>query len=151
MRTPFVIAIALLAVAGLDARAQSAAPDRTLMFDPNALPGAPKAAEAPAQPPAKAQPSRDVKKPARPAQPPQRTAAPVRDGQPPVVRETPRVEPQQLGRVPFESGTIGLTTDRKYSNSAFNDGRVTPGFENVQTKSPSYFGSRSRSRPTSRD
>lgn len=144
MRTPFLIAFALLAATGLDARSQTATLDRSLMFDPNALPGAPKStqvpAQAPTQSPAKAQSTREAKKPAWPAQPPQRNVAPARDGQPPIARETPQIEPHQLGRIPFETGTIGLTTDRKYSNSTFNDGRVTPGFENVQTKSPSYFG-----------
>jgi hypothetical protein len=121
-----------------DARAQSALPDQSLMFNPNSVrqPTTPPATKTPAKrtdrkatQPAVAQPKRDAKRDTpRPAPTPA-----IEKSSTPVNQPTP-------GRVPFETGSIGLTTTRQYSNSAFYDGRVTPGFENIQTKSPSYFG-----------
>src|SRR5262249_42200643 len=58
---------------------------------------------------------------------------------PPVKPVDPPAQ-QQLGRVPFENGSLGLSTDKSYRTTVFSDGRVTPGFENVQTKDPAYVG-----------
>ena len=128
VRTPLLIAAALLtALPALEARAQSAAPDRAVLAGPNAEPAKTKPAPT----------KRQVRTPA-----PQRTTgAPApNDGPSARNRDVPRIQQQKIGRVPFETGTLGFTTSRQYSNSTFADGRVTPGFENVQTREPSYFG-----------
>ncbi len=139
-----LLAAALLAAAyGGHAQAQSRPADRSLMFDPNGLHGT-KAAPPARQPQAtrRAQPAPAAPRARQTAPAPNRRAvAPARDAHPRVTeREVTGAAPPALGRIPFETGTLGLTTDRQYYNSAFADGRVTPGFENIQTKSPSYFG-----------
>jgi hypothetical protein len=116
-------------------RAQSAFTDRSLMFDPDGLSRIP-AVAAPQSTPRPPETRRQTRNPTS-----QPALAPARNTTQRVTeKDTPDIAQPSIGRIPFETGTIGLTTNRNYSNSAFSDGRVTPGFENVQTKDPSYFG-----------
>jgi len=140
----FVASSVLLAVAATaPANAQSAQPDRTLMFNPNsvqqqtilpqrAAQPQPKAAQVPAAKRTDRKTTQPVAQPKREA--PRITSAPA------AAKTTTEINQPALGRIPFETGSIGLTTNKNYYNSTFSDGRVTPGFENIQTKSPAYFG-----------
>lgn len=146
-KSSLLVASVVLGVAAwaMPAGAQSSLDDQRLMFDTSTM-----RKSVPAQAPAK--PSRPAKVQASKVHAPKaatRAAAPQpvtasQDTQPlprlGPAKEAPQPAPRTLGRIPFETGSIGLSTDRRYSNTAFSDGRVTPGFENIQTKSPSYFG-----------
>ena len=55
-------------------------------------------------------------------------------------KDPPSVIQPTLGRIPFETGSIGLSTDTKFKTMELPDGRRTPGFENVQRKDSAYFG-----------
>jgi hypothetical protein len=134
-KSSLIAASVLLFGSALNAQAQSAFTDRSLMFDPNGLSRIP----AVAAPQPTAHPPDTRRQPRNPTLQP--APAPTRNTtQRTIEKDTPDIAQPSIGRIPFETGTIGLTTSRHYSNSAFADGRVTPGFENVQAKSPSYFG-----------
>lgn len=131
--------IGLMVVAAAPyAAAQSVTPDRNLMFNPASVrqtPAPQAAAQHPQKPKAKSQATATKRTPNPPAQ--RTPAALARTAQPQVKPVDPR---PQLGRVPFENGSLGLSTDKSYRTTVFSDGRVTPGFENVQTKDPAYVG-----------
>lgn len=141
MRTATLFTASLLMAVAVawNANAQSNPADQSLMFYPYSLRPTTPATATPttAQPQPATRP--DAKKrsnrpaAARPA------AAPPREIPRVAAKDAPVIEPM-LGRVPLETGTFGLSTGKQYSTTAFSDGRVTPGFENIQTKSPSYFG-----------
>ena len=131
--------LAIIAVA--PAYAQSSPPDRSLMFSPKSVQQQTVAPQRPAQPSAVQAPAtkRTDRKAAQPAVQQKRDASRVT----PVTaaaKNPPQVNQPTLGRIPFETGTIGLTTNKQYNNTMFSDGRITPGFENVQRKDSSYFG-----------
>ena len=131
----FVGVLAIAAASVAQAHAQSAPADRSLMFNPNSVQQPAAAAPKPAAPATK-RADRKATQPVAQPRPdmPQVSRTVATD------RPTPQIEPPTLGRIPFETGSLGVTTNRQYTNTTFADGRVTPGFENIQTKSPSYFG-----------
>jgi hypothetical protein len=138
----FVASGVLLAIAtATSAGAQSAQPDRSWMFNPNSVQQQTITPQSSAKPKAVQAPTakRTDRKTVQPAAQPKREAPRIA---PPTAaaRPAPEIAPPTIGRIPFETGTIGLTTNKNYYNSTFSDGRVVPGFENVQTKSPAYFG-----------
>jgi len=135
MRTTLSVATILMsAVAVAQVHAQSAPADTSLVFNPNSVQRA--VAPTPAKPAAApaAKRNKTVQSAPQPRHELPQTTPLATD------KPTPQISSATLGRIPFETGSIGLTTDRKYNNSVFSDGRDTPGFENIQTKSPSYFG-----------
>ena len=92
----------------------------------------PKAVQAPVA-------KRTDRKAAQPAAQPKPEATRVTPS-PATTKTTTQINQPALGRVPFETGSIGLTTNRQFDHTKFSDGRVTPGFENVQRKDSSYVG-----------
>lgn len=55
-------------------------------------------------------------------------------------RSVPTVSNPGLGRVPFESGSFGLSTSSTFKDNEFGDGRRVPGLETTKREAPSYFG-----------
>lgn len=134
-----IACVGLLAATG-QAGAQSTTADRNLVFSPTSVrqTSNPKVAKpAPAKPKTKTQ--ADTTKRAK-VPPAAANAATIQRSTPPQVTPREPLPPPTLGRIPFENGSLGVATNKSYSTTVFSDGRVTPGFENVQTKDPSYFG-----------
>ena len=136
-----LILTACVGVLALNQRvdAQSTTPDRNLMFNPTSVRQAPNpqvAKPQPVKPKTKAQ--ADAPKRAKTAPVPSNVA--TTRSTPPQVTPRDPLPPPTLGRIPFETGSLGVATNKSYSTTVFSDGRVTPGFENVQTKDPTYFG-----------
>ena len=130
--------LAILVVA--PAHAQSSLPDRSLMFNPNSVQQQNTAPDR-RQPAAVQTPAtkRTDRKAAQPAAQPKRDTP--RTALPRVTeKDPPQVIQPTLGRIPFETGSIGFSTDTKFKTLEMPDGRRTPGFENVQRRDSSYFG-----------
>jgi hypothetical protein len=60
-------------------------------------------------------------------------------GKPSAYSDAPASRPQ-FGRVPLESGSLGLETKTQLRDNEFADGRKVPGLETTKRNEPSYFG-----------
>ncbi|MEW6453365.1 MAG: hypothetical protein AB1490_22135 [Pseudomonadota bacterium] len=57
-------------------------------------------------------------------------------------KETPRAKPSELGRIPLESGSFGISTDTKMKMYQTPDGNRIRGLDGAMTstREPTYFG-----------
>ena len=117
--------------------------------DPSARTAKPKQLATTSRAPAKStKPSREVARAAREQQWTIEDALPDHSR---IKRQYEYVPPEtKLGRVPLQSGTVGVETETKTNAYKTPDGRTIPGFEATENRPSSYVGL-SVSMPTNND